>query len=385
MITANEIKKKAENLYIEYLKSIIMDEIFFPKEVRCDKSVLPNCNKSRKELAEVIGFSKDRNGFGYTIFYKQRKTRQDGIQSSISKIIFQTESDFLKYLHKEKEVVGFRENCSLILSKYYELKEWLVKYPKKVIKNKNQWNNILKVCSYFKHNPTPNNLYIRELPIEVDTKFIEDNKSILKELLNILIEEHIQRDEKDFEKRFNLKYEEAFVRFRILDKQISQVYFSGVDYLNIPISQFEKLNLSPLKKVFVVENKMNVLTFPIVAESIVIFGSGFGVGNLLKNSSWLNNIELFYWGDLDIQGFEILSQFKSHFPHVKSILMDKATFKYFENAKVKGKPSNNSEVLDLTDEERKLYILLKGNNWRLEQEKIRLEYVKEFLHLLQNP
>ncbi|MDR0515746.1 MAG: hypothetical protein LBH25_01725 [Fibromonadaceae bacterium] len=34
----------------------------------------------------------------------------------------------------------------------------------------------------------------------------------------LLIEDHVQKNEKDFEKRFNLKYEEFSVRFCILDE-----------------------------------------------------------------------------------------------------------------------------------------------------------------------
>ena len=161
-----------------------------------------------------------------------------------------------------------------------------------------------------------------------------------------------------------------------MDKNISLQYFSEIDDLNIPVSRFGKLKL-PIKRVFVVENKMNVLTFPIINESIVVFGSGFGVENL-KNAEWLENTELYYWGDLDAQGFEILSQFRGYFPSVKSVLMDKVTFdKYFENEK--GTSRENSTTLNLTTEEQKLYELLKENNWRLEQEKIPFEYTNEII------
>jgi hypothetical protein len=105
------------------------------------------------------------------------------------------------------------------------------------------WPDLIKVCRYFKSTPKPN-LYIHELRIQVSTKFIEEHKGIIKELLDILIKEHVQQNEKIFEKYFNLKYA---VRFRILDKQISQNYFSGTNDLSIPISQFEQLEL-PGKK-----------------------------------------------------------------------------------------------------------------------------------------
>jgi len=120
---------------------------------------------------------------------------------------------------------------------------------------------------------------------------------------------------------------------------------------------------------------MSVLTFPVISEWIIIFGCGFGVENL-KNAKWLKSTELYYRGDLDAQGFEILSQFRGYFPNAKSILMDKITFdQHFENDK--GTPSRNSTKLNLTVGEIEMYELIKENNWRLEQEKISLKYVND--------
>lgn len=128
---------------------------------------------------------------------------------------------------------------------------------------------------------------------------------------------------------------------------------------------------------YIVENKVNFLTFPPVAKSIVIWGKGYGVASI-KDSELLKSTELIYWGDLDAQGFEILSQFRSYFARVKSLLMDKATFdKYFENDL--GTPSKINAKLNLTTEEEELYSYIKTNNYRLEQEKIPQSYVVEKL------
>ncbi len=48
-------------------------------------------------------------------------------------------------------------------------------------------------------------MYIRELPVEVHTKFIEENKGVLKNLLDYLLPEGmVHTGETDFEKRFGL-------------------------------------------------------------------------------------------------------------------------------------------------------------------------------------
>ncbi|MDR1829895.1 MAG: DUF3322 domain-containing protein, partial [Candidatus Fibromonas sp.] len=59
--------------------------------------------------------------------YQTTKKKEHGIQDMPVKLYFQTEVDFLKYLHKEREVAEFRADCSLIISKYPELKEWIIK------------------------------------------------------------------------------------------------------------------------------------------------------------------------------------------------------------------------------------------------------------------
>ena len=139
MITVVELKKKSENLYSEYLKSIISGEPFFPKTIRSDKSVSIDFKKMRSELAEVIEHSKDRKNFGYTITYKQVNTRKHGTQSLPDEISFQTATDYLRFLRKEQEAESFKSNADKILSVFPDLAELIKKYPKKIIENSQKW------------------------------------------------------------------------------------------------------------------------------------------------------------------------------------------------------------------------------------------------------
>jgi hypothetical protein len=380
MISSNEIKSKAEKKYKNYLQAIINQENIFPLAIIGNKKPSKSIPEFKKELNELIAFSKEKKGFGYSITYQERKTKTLGTQSFPSSIYFETRQDFEKYLKVEKEVEQFITDYNTISNCFPEINPWLEKHPNKVIANSNNWTDILKVCNYFKSNPKPN-LYIRELPISVHTKFIENNTSILKELLDIIIEPFTNKDKTIFEKRFNLKYSQPLIRFKILDSKISQNHFSGINDISVPINQFNALNLN-LEKVIVVENKTNLhtiaLTLPEMEKTIVIFGSGFKVENL-KNAEWLNKLEILYWGDLDVQGFEILSQMRNYFPLTKSFLMDEITFnKFFENDN--GTLSKVNSQLNLTKIEMNIYEKIKTNNWRLEQEKIPLEYVKTHMN-----
>ena len=368
MITPTEIRQKASNKYNSYLQSVVEGIPFSPIPIAGNKKPNADPVKFEAELTELINHSKNKKGFGYVIEYQTVKTKLMGTQGLPTSIVFQTESDYLKFIGKEKETAEFKKDIATILSVFPELKEWILKYPQKVIDN--DWDGLLKVCTYFKHNPTPH-MYIRELPIQVHTKFIERNKGVVKELLNIIIADYINGNEKDFEPRFNLKYAEPIVRFRILDHSLSQQSFSGIEDISIPLGQFQNLNL-PIKSVYIVENKINMLSFPTIDNSIVIWGEGFGVDKV-KDALWLNDKEIYYWGDLDAHGFQILSEARSHFHHIKSFLMDRATFDaFFEGDE--GTITTVEKDLCLTPEENELFQYLKSNNLRLEQEKIPYAY-----------
>lgn len=378
MISPNDIKAKAERKYYSVLQSMIEGIPFTRLEIRGDKTYTKNSlPEFEKEITAIISQSKEKKGFGYTLAFQKVKTKYLGTQDLPISIYFETEKDLLKYLAKEKEVERFNNDSQKIISAFPVLKNWIIQNPAKVIQNQNEWDSILLVCSYFKENPRPN-LYVRELPINVHTKFVERNQSLIKDLLYILIFDHINHEDSRFEKRFNLKFSEPQIRFKILDKEIYNNFFSGLNDLAIPLSQFEKLNL-PIGRVIIVENKTTLyttLTLPKMKSTIAIFGSGYGVYNL-KNVDWFTNIELLYWGDIDVQGFEILAQFRSYFPQTKSVLMDNVTFdKFFENDF--GTLTNVKIRLNLTADEQKLYDILKTNNWRLEQEKIPFDFVNQY-------
>lgn len=375
MITSAEIKKKALRKYTDYLRNVAAGITFQQIEIPCNKKASDTIAEYQREFYDIRSLSKEVKGYGYTIEWKTIKNKMLGTQDFPSKIMFETADDFERFLQKVKEVADFRKNVALINDKFSKLQHWIEKYPQKVIDNSEDWNNILKVLDYFSKNPLPK-LYIRELPIEVHTKFVEQHKAVISELLDIVIEEYVDKNEKDFEKRYGLRYDEPMVRMRLLDETLATSYFSGLDDITIPVSLFLKLKMS-ISMAYIVENKVNFLTFPPVAKSIVIWGKGYGVASI-KDSELLKSTELVYWGDLDAQGFEILSQFRSYFARVKSLLMDKATFdKYFENDL--GTPSKINAKLNLTTEEEELYSYIKTNNYRLEQEKIPQSYVVERL------
>lgn len=379
MITPTHIRQKAERKYHAVLRSLLAGEPFERVNIPADKSYTKTSAQAfEKEILLLISQSKAKKGTGYTIEFQRIKTKYLGLQDLPTAIYFDSETDFFRFLGKEKEVAACLQDALRITGTFPELAPWVLRHPAKVIQHHANWDGLLTVCAFFRANPRPRR-YIRELPIGVHTKFIEGHKGILRELLDLLIADHVYADANTFEQRFHLKYQEPRVRFRVLDAALSATYFSGLDDLEIPLSQFQNLAL-PLQRVLIVENKTTLyttLSLPQQPGTLALFGSGNAVANI-QHTPWLHHVDILYWGDIDVQGFEILSRLRAAFPHTRSLLMDRATFDaFFENDQAPA--STQAPPAHLTPDERALYDLLRTHNWRLEQEKIPWAYMADAL------
>jgi hypothetical protein len=150
-------------------------------------------------------------------------------------------------------------------------------------------------------------------------------------------------------------------------------------------------NFSRLKpdvqRVFITENETNFLAFPTMPRSVVIFGSGYG-WDALARSHWLRDCVVYYWGDIDTHGFAILNQLRTHFNHVVSLLMDRATLLAHQSLWGTESTPVQVDLQQLTATERALYDELRDNriraNLRLEQEHIGYLWLTEELQKILN-
>jgi hypothetical protein len=356
--------------------------------IRSDKTLTAvNFETLNRELGLLLKSSKDLRGYGYKVELKEMNTRKLGRQKLPESIIFDEASDFWKYIGREKDWKSFQQDVLLIRRELPQLDDWLVKNPLKVITTAGNWPGLLEVCKYFIANPQPG-CYLREIPAQPHTKFIEDNKGILDSLLSTLISEFMFKNGSCFEERFHIKTYERLVQIRLLDQDLAG-YFSGVAHLGITLEDLAKLDL-PCTKVIIMENKAtysnieNFLTLPQLKGTMAIFGSGTAVSGL-KQVAWLKEKEILYWGDVDVQGFEMLSSVRSMFSQTKAMLMDKVVFNAFSTQHTTGPKSNINQLNHLNREEEDLYYYLKGltQNNRLEQERIPNWYVvKQISNLL---
>jgi len=378
------IRKKALRLYEkgELFVSFMQSKNFFPY-------ILPLKTPTQKELrlnfATLLDAIKKLQQLGLVLEYKEFAFKSMGVQSLPVRVVFESEIAFLAFIGKEEEFADFCRAYTKATELFPSLKELFLQKPKLLLENMHHLDTLLAIVRFFYENPSPN-IYLRELPIiGVDTKFIQKNRAIVDALLMAVLDKssydsHITKlSESGFEKKYGLKYELPLVRMRILDKAL---YIYGLDDITVTTEEFCTLAIA-CENIFIVENKITMLSFPLVAKSIVLFGSGYGLGRL-QDAEWMAEKNIYYWGDIDMDGFAILSQMRSYFCHTKSLFMDRETLEKFQDLAVASQEKSYKELEHLTKEEHLLYERLHsdyyGKNFRLEQERIPFTYIKEGLH-----
>lgn len=386
MITPGDIRHKAARLYLPFLQAWLRDEEFFPLDFPVGR--LPSDYlELRKGTRELQAQSRDQHGYGYTLVYTAQQTRRNGTQTLPKRATIDTERDFLRFIEKEEEFGAFRQDVALVREQVPQLEAWMRHSPQHVIEQHGVWPELLAVCRYFLEQADnagirDARLYLRELPVSVHTKFIEQRRGLVQALLeHLLPHEAIAQEAATFEQRFGLREKEPTVRVRLLDEQLFRRYRLPISDLSVPISQFAALDLLRGQRCIITENEMTFLTLPLLKDTFALFGGGFMVRSL-ERLPWLADCPIAYWGDLDAQGFQILSSLRARFPHVTSLMMDAETLETFSAFCVESTPCVVRTLPHLTSQEHALFIRLAEANQRLEQEHISHAYVMEQLERL---
>lgn len=378
MIKPEEIRQQALKWWRPLLQSVVNNEPFFPKPIDRIGKIQPAHLTHRfealtNETQALYKYSKNETGTGYLIKTAGRSFRRTGMHELPDSIEFETIDDYLHFTGKKKEWKLFQKNYKIVTENLPQLKEWITDNAVLLTLDNINWNDIVKVCQYFIQTPRPN-LYLRQLPIQIHTKFIEEHTTVIQSLLDFLIPGHIRnKEQKRLAERYFLNHDEPLIRIRTLDEKLS--IYHGITDISIRLSDFEQTSWD-CKTVLITENKMNFLTLPFMPSTISIWsGGGFNV-SYLRNADWLKNKRIYYWGDIDEHGFQILHQIRSYYPQIESVMMDRSTFETFQDFAVIGERNKAIQLHLLNEEESALYQLLKEKERnRLEQEKIPQMYV----------
>jgi hypothetical protein len=219
----------------------------------------------------------------------------------------------------------------------------------------------------------------------VHSKFIENWRGVLAEWLDLVLPLEAVAVERNggahFAARYGFLDKPARIRFRVLDAQLPMLPGPALPDIAVDADSFAALAV-PIRRVFITENETNFLAFPPLADTIVVFGAGYG-WDALSKAAWLSRCSIHYWGDIDTHGFAILDQLRSRFDHVESFLMDRATLIAHEAQWGEEHDQVLRDLPRLDDAEQALFNDLRdnrlGKNLRLEQERIGFQWVETAL------
>jgi hypothetical protein len=243
--------------------------------------------------------------------------------------------------------------------------DWVRSHPMRALRVADEWDKLLAVADWVERRQRPG-MYLRQVDVPgVDTKFIERHRGVLAELLDLRLgPDRVNVAAVDFASRYGYARKPDYVRFRCP--------FRGLTEANVRV---DELGSAPpgVSRVYVVENEITYLAFPLSERAMVIWGRGYAV-DALAPLRWLAEPDVVYWGDIDTHGFAILSRLRGMFPGVRSMLMDRETLLAHRDQWVHEPSPVTAVFAGLTAEEAALYADLAngvyGDRVRLEQERV---------------
>lgn len=256
-----------------------------------------------------------------------------------------------------------------------ELDEWLVSNPIQALEYADDWERLLAVVAWVRAHETRGR-YVRQVDAPgVDTKFVEGRRAILSTLLD-----HVLESERfdptvpasQFARRYGFAVKPEYVRFRHLDPE-----FTGFSEMTI---RADELAATPpeVDQVVLVENEITYLALPYRPRTLAVWSVGHDLARF-ASQTWLSDVDLVYWGDLDAAGFAMLHRVRGRFPHTRSVLTDVETLLSHRDHWTRDPATTWPDLTLLTPAERDAYALVKAERVRLEQERIRFSLVRQAL------
>lgn len=351
------------------LRELAEDSGYFPRQLTCKKPTSDDLSSRFNDVRQWIGALAQIESKGYRLEWREVRHRVIGMNRLPAKIWVDSAFDAVKILGLHKTSERYLHLFQHIVATQPALRSWLIKYPLRVLEQ--DWTRLLAIITWLQLNPRPD-IYLRQIDLpDINSKFIEQHRGILTELLDLTLSpeaiDPMARGILQFNRRFGFCDKPQRIRYR----------FSGLDR-EIDSDEFASLNLL-VTTVFVIENEISFLTFSEPAGSMVIFGRGYGF-DMLSSARWLGHKTLYYWGDIDTHGMAILNQFRQLFRHTQSFLMDETTLLAHRSSWVEEVKPCLRLLSSLTDQEQQLYHALVHNHFgekiRLEQEHISMRWVQ---------
>ena len=378
--TPAELRRQVESWWE---KGLLLDGSAFPRRLNLKT---PSAGEITEQFEAVRGWAQALQGIApLRLEYREFRHRVFGHNRLPAEAWLDSADAAAAWIGKRQALAVFAQIQALTAKTQPKLLPWLQKRPLRALEVAEEWEKLLAVVGWLQAHPRPG-CYLRQIDLPgIDTKFVEARRGLLAELLDLALPPEAiapgASGSAGFNRRYGFRDKPERIRCRFLDPACAPApWLAGAD-LTLDAAHFAALDPA-IERAFITENEVNFLAFPAVDRSLLIFGAGYGFAALAQ-ARWLQDKRLYYWGDIDTHGFAILNELRSHWPQVRSMLMDRATLAV--NRERCGHESSPTalDLIHLNREEQLLYDELRLNQLapalRLEQERIPLSQLLDHL------
>ncbi len=376
-------KKNLKNL----LKGDRPFPIIFHLKPPQGNAILKNINHFQTFIASWKEFIPDQNSRTCEVIWEKRRFRQLSEQMIPVKLIIHDIATLACILGKaeENQLIEWRRKISFIMTELHinttnetALFNTLINHLDAVIKLDDcDLRLLVKLIPQLKQG-MGKGCYLRSLPVTyVDTKFIESNFSLIESVADAVIDPTIkERGLLDWLQCRSKPMDWLLVR-PLCSK--TRKALGGVPLLRLASDTIQDYEL-PAHHILIIENEQPCLALPEISGTIAIAGGGKNVSWM--RAAWLTSKRVAYWGDLDSEGFRILSDARSKLSTLTPLMMDRATVEAYMERMVDEFDPFDKEPIALNQEELKLFRELRSKKYlrtRLEQERLPVDYVKKII------
>ncbi|MEO6003418.1 MAG: Wadjet anti-phage system protein JetD domain-containing protein [Opitutus sp.] len=372
MIGPDDVKRWADSLFADFLRSLIAGNAFFPQRRDRLGRVLANADAERflAEAAPLWNGSKDVIGRGYKVILERKNRLTRGAQNEPVAVEIQNREDFLDLVGKRNDAEAFERDTQEILIAFPEATNLILADPELVVSNGGAWTGILSVVRRLCDVPRPG-CFVRALDVPVPTKFIEGHRAAIEGLLALLPASNYVPTGETFAARCGFAEDSPPIRGRFLCPELQAACGFAASDVELRVDAWASLKPPADAKIVICENKANFLSLPMLPRTLAFWGQGGSVSGNLSKLAWLAAFRVIYWGDMDPSGFAILAQLRSKLPHVESVLMDLATLTTNSDQIGEAKPAQGAvQISFLTTEETEAFAQISSPPRGLEQEKL---------------
>lgn len=379
-MTTEELKARAVSRYDSTLKRLLLGENPFPLQIPYNR---PKRGGDPARLLELKRFlraeSKAAKGFGPTISFGEARTRKFGTGVLPGDICFDSLDDLTRYIGKNAETQRLLAHASIVTAEFPEARVWTSRRLRTLReKDAETWRGITRAVRYFREKPMPW-IYPREVPLGLHTKFLEQNYSPVIELLLQIEPGVLNQTYTNWQDRLGLRSSSEMIEGRFLDPTLAAEL---PQHMLAPVDEWNRCAFAAKTWVLITENRTTLLTLPQLRGCLALLGKGYAVVRLAQIQK-LAAGTVFYWGDVDQHGFEILASLRHHLPQTQSCLMDAKTLAYCSKEIGEERVDRTLPVefvsANLTAEENALWERCAVNHTRLEQENIPTEFSRRVL------